>query len=214
MSLPAVDRILNGVIPSGTTRMCASRVRRDGPDTSWLSGLHVGDDQGDSSSCVVHALGNWLEAVDGVFVPDGDCRGIWQETLAFNGRTKGGLTVSEGFAGMTRAGYFQGWKGVEQVYDYERFVDQPFVACYKVLPAWMNMSFEGCFDHSPEARRGSYGNHAVLLGARGIVDAQPDLGRIYTVVNSWKLSWGKNGMGQMAEDLHDEMCFEMWAVNK
>jgi len=211
MSLP-IDRILNGVIPCGSPRMSAARVSNDGADMSWLTGLHVGDDQGDSSACVIFALANWMDAVEHLFISDSICKAVWQATLKFNGRSNGGLTVPEGFAGMQRAGYLQAYSGVFQTYNYDLFAKQPFIACYRVTPAWYNMSFEGCLDHSSAARQGSYGNHAVLLGARGVVDAQAERGRIYTVVNTWKLSWGKNGMGQMTEDLHDETCFEMWAL--
>ena len=202
-----------GLIPSRPLRPSVSDPSlplRDGPDVSWLSRCHVGDNQGADGACAIFAIANWAEIMHGRAITDADCLSLYRETLRQAGRPSGGLTFAEAFAGCRSAGWLPGARGLQRVGNLDALARQPIVAGYQITPAWERVSHDGCLDHSPAAAGPIGGYHAVTIVAHGIITGNTEP-YVY-IENSWGAGWGWQGIAVMTEPLHQQLCQELWII--
>lgn len=179
---------------------------RDGPDISWLSRVRVGDDQGQTSACVIFSFAKWEEIMRGSFISDAACIAIWRDALRRAGRADGGLTVKEGYAAAVRSGWLRGSRGVAPA----TFADldkQPLIAIYEA-GVFDSPNSAGCLNHDVDGE--DRGLHAVCEVAYGYINgiAEP----FCYQAGSWGRRYAWQGITLMSEALHKRRCHELWRV--
>lgn len=178
---------------------------------SWLNGLHVGDDQGDSSACAVFTCAKWAEAMKYGVYTDAECKEVWRITTKNLGRPGDGLTPEEAVHGCSVAGMLPKRARAVRRYNLSALARQPLFGAYKITPAFQNVSPEGCLDHSASTRK-IFGYHAMLIVAQGILKGQEILGPVVENVNHWNEDWGYKGMCVSTQHCHNNHCVGVWSI--
>jgi hypothetical protein len=199
-----------GLLLSGSAALVAGEAPlRAGADVSWLPRCRVGDDQGESSACVLFSFASWSEIVHGHEIPDTACIWLWRQTLQGLGRVGGGMSFQEGFEAAKGAGWLPGCRGLQSVGNLTALPVQPVLAGYSVTGAFDQPNLAGCLDHS--ANGAARGSHAVVIVAHGQLH-DVEAGPWVYIENSWGREWGWKGIGVMAESLHRQLCRELWVI--
>jgi hypothetical protein len=200
-----------GLIPADGLELYTGGPLRAGADVSWLPKCRVGDNQGNEGACALFAIANWAEIMHGREITDRQCLALYAATLKDLGRGDGGLTFSEAFKAAAGAGWLPGRRGIQRVPNLTRLASQPLLGGYTINAAFDNVSdTTGCLDHTAGGSA-SRGLHAVAIVAHGSVDIS-DKGPWVYIENSWGVRWGWNGIGVMSEDLHRQICREVWCI--
>lgn len=183
----------------------------DGPDISWLSRCHVGDDQGHVGSCAIQGMASHAEAYRNISISDAQTYEAYQEACKRFGIPHGqGMTPEQAYEVAKDAGWFPYAQGIERTNTMSAMIEQPLLGGYKVTDAWDPDNMDGgVLDHSPKIKFVK-GYHMVLIAGWGTVPNHDK--NAIAIENSWALSWGQNGIGYMDTDLHNRLSIGMWRL--
>ena len=173
---------------------------RTGPDIDWRSKCHPGDNQGETDSCAVFAIANWVECMLGTAIDDEAAINLWREERQFRYRDlAGGLTVPEAFAAaMIRGRWLPGGTSLRRVTSLDTLPLAPLVVGFhdvewQLQPGSTRISL---------ARKGTY--HAVL--------AVTDLAGSIWIENSHGPAWGENGFANMSHAAFAATAAQIWQI--
>ena len=180
----------------------------DGDDVSWIAtGLKVGNDQGRRNCCALQAIGNWINAVHKIEIPDEEVYRVhWS-----NGKGNVGMTFQRAFILAKQEGWFREheYRGVLPTGTLASLKHQPLLAGYAIRGVtWNNVSEHGAISSivGPVTS-----NHAVVIMAHGSVENEEP--RVH-VENSWGYKWACKGIANLSKLVHDTELREMWVIVK
>lgn len=206
--------------PRGTVRLCAtpperaamiepSGVARRGPRVSWMAGMRVGDDQGQTASCQLFAAAKWYEVTTGAYVADTTVMHVYHNLRRLLDRDEGeGLTTREAVRGARMAGWIGSREDIAPA-TLNDLYQQPLWAIYDA-DVFASPRRNGCVDHNAWLRNFEY--HAVCIVARGPVPGS-DVDWV-NQAGSWGIRYGAKGITAMSVARHCEACRELWKVVK
>lgn len=183
---------------------------RTAPDKSYLTGLHVGDDQGRWSGCTFWS-GIKIDTMhfgNKVDVPDMDCLMAYESACRWFGQGDIGFTFEQAFEGLRREGYLKWAKGIEQVYDFAAMEEGPLWYGMQVTSGIQDADANGCPNYALPID--DLGLHATVLGAVGIVERYQKV--MLTIVGSWGIEYGYKGLIMLDELMHREIGFAMYRL--
>jgi len=200
---------------------------RDGKDVSWIPWVRAGDDQGQTSACVIFAFENWTTTMGIRNLGEKNCDQIrntvcieaYKWAIGDFGLTPGdGLTYHMGFEAAKLFGFFEPTRtGITTPVRNLRLVPhndlkplskQPMLGGFAVTQDDMQPDANGFVaDRHDE----DLGGHAQLVVAAGKVDAYGGGQYVYRE-QSWGISHGWNGLTYETEDRFKKRCFELWTI--
>lgn len=204
--------------PVGTVLLCATPeeravmagpagVQRRGPRVSWMDGMRVGDDQGQTSACQLFAHAKRHEILTGAYVADTTVIHVYRELLKALGRPDGqGLTTREAVRGARMAGWLTADEDVAPA-TLDDLAGEPLLSIYDA-DVFTGTKRNGCVNVNGWLRNKEY--HAVCLVAKGPLPKREE--EWVWQAGSWGIHYGYKGITNMPRWRHDEACRELWKV--
>jgi hypothetical protein len=204
------------VDPVGRAQLCAGAAERQtmaggvlqaGRDLSWMRGMRVGDDQGQSGACQLFDLAKRYEILTGAYVADTTVLHVYDATLKRLGRPwGGGLTTREAFAAALGAGWVRAGQQLAPA-TLDDLAGQPLVSMYDA-DVFAAPNRAGCVNCNARLRGESY--HSVCLVAAGAVAGES--GEWVYHAGSWGLAYGHRGITMMPLWRHKQALRELWKI--
>lgn len=207
--------------PEGTVLLCATAAEREvmasapvgvarrGPRVSWMEGMRVGDDQGQTTACQMFAYAKRREILKDLLITDAQVQRAFNNLLGTLGRPAGkGLTSKEAVIGARVAGWIGEDEGIGPA-TLDDLYEQPLIAIYDA-DVFAGTKRNGCVNVNSWLRNKEF--HAVCLVAKGPVPKSDQ--EWVNQAGSWGIRYGHKGITSMPTWRHKEACRELWKVVK
>jgi len=196
---------------AGMPRVLSAPPMMTGSEVSYLGRAPSGENQLVDGPCGIHALASLIEACDRSRIVDLERREAYKLALRKAGRVAGdGLTFPECVDAAIEIGWLPtGAMAVPCAAS--MILQRPLLGAYRVNECLDHAAANGVLNHTDAARRSRVrGYHAMTVLAYGYVGRDPKAR--WCGENSWGTGWGTHGLWTCHDDLHREICEDLYYV--